>query len=136
MQDASFDEDIPLMLMAIGDQTLKLAGRIADGVVLHTFFSDETLERSVAIIRESAAESGRDPDSVRIWSVLATVEESIPEELRLRKLVGRLATYLQGYGEVLVRSNGWELADLERFRKTRLCRAFQARSTPLALSTT
>ncbi|ETD33731.1 luciferase, partial [Williamsia sp. D3] len=124
MQDASFDEDIPLMLMAIGDQTLKLAGRIADGVVLHTFFSDETLERSVAIIRESAAESGRDPAAIRIWSVLATVEESIPEELRLRKLVGRLATYLQGYGEVLVRSNGWDLADLERFRNDPFVQGF------------
>jgi alkanesulfonate monooxygenase SsuD/methylene tetrahydromethanopterin reductase-like flavin-dependent oxidoreductase (luciferase family) len=48
--------------------------------------------------------------------VLATVDDSIPEELRLRKLVGRLATYLQGYGEVLVRANGWDPADLERFR--------------------
>ena len=92
--------------------------------MLHTFFSDETLHRSVAIIRESAAESGRDPAAIRIWSVLATVEESIPEELRLRKLVGRLATYLQGYGEVLVRSNGWDLADLERFRNDPFVQGF------------
>ena len=54
---------------------------------------------------------------MRIWAVLATVEDSIPEEVRLRKLVGRLATYLQGYGEVLVRANGWDLADLQRFRE-------------------
>ena len=64
----------------------------------------------------SAERSGRDPASVRVWAVLATVEESVGEELRLRKLVGRLATYLQGYGEVLVRANGWDLADLQRFR--------------------
>jgi alkanesulfonate monooxygenase SsuD/methylene tetrahydromethanopterin reductase-like flavin-dependent oxidoreductase (luciferase family) len=51
-----------------------------------------------------------------VWSVLATVEDSIPEEARLRKLVGRLATYLQGYGQVLVRANGWDPAVLERFR--------------------
>ena len=115
-QDSSFDEDIPVLMMAIGGKTLELAGRVADGVVLHTFLSDETLARSVATIRRSAEEAGRDPSSVRVWAVLGTVEESVPEELRLRKLVGRLATYLQGYGEVLVRANGWDLAALERFR--------------------
>jgi probable F420-dependent oxidoreductase len=124
MQDPSFDEDIPLMLVAIGDQTLKLAGRIADGVVLHTFFSDATVERAVGVIRDAAVDSGRDPAAVRIWSVLATVEDSIPEELRLRKLVGRLATYLQGYGDVLVQANGWDPADLDRFRNDPFVQGF------------
>jgi 5,10-methylenetetrahydromethanopterin reductase len=119
-QDSTFDEDIPVLMMAIGGRTLELAGRVADGVVLHTFLSDETLARSVATIRGAAEQAGRDPASVRIWAVLATVEESIGEEARLRKLVGRLATYLQGYGEVLVRANGWDLADLERFRTDEL----------------
>lgn len=32
------------------------------------------------------------------------------------KTVGRLATYLQGYGDLLVRTNGWDPAVLERFR--------------------
>ena len=68
------------------------------------------------MIAAAAEEAGRDPASVRVWAVLATVEESIPEERRLRKLVGRLATYLQGYGDVLVRANGWDPAVLERFR--------------------
>ena len=86
-------------------------------MVLHTFFTDETLERAVGTVRRSAEESGRDPASVRIWSVLATVEESVPEELALRKTVGRLATYLQGYGQVLVDANGWSRDDLARFRR-------------------
>ena len=94
-------------MMAIGERTLRLAGRLADGVVLHTFFTDETLARAVRTVRRSAEEAGRDPASVRIWAVLATVEESVPEELALRKTVGRLATYLQGYGQVLVDANGW-----------------------------
>ena len=115
-QDSSFDEDIPVVFMGIGEKTLRWAGGVADGVVLHTFMTDETLARSVATIREGADRAGKDPASVRVWSVLATVEDSIPEEQRLRKLVGRLATYLQGYGEVLVRANGWDLAGLERFR--------------------
>jgi 5,10-methylenetetrahydromethanopterin reductase len=123
-QDSSFDEDIPVLMMAIGPKSLQLAGRVADGVVLHTFLSDETLARSVATIRRSAEEAGRDPASVRVWAVLATVEESIGEEARLRKLVGRLATYLQGYGEVLVRANGWDLAALERFRADDLVQGY------------
>ncbi|KRB77087.1 LLM class F420-dependent oxidoreductase [Nocardioides sp. Root190] len=123
-QDASFDEDIPVLMMAIGEKSLRLAGTIADGVVLHTFFTDETLARAVATVRGAAEEAGRDPASVRIWSVLATVEDSIPEEARLRKLVGRLATYLQGYGEVLVRANGWSLEDLQRFREHPLVQGY------------
>ncbi|MET0837361.1 MAG: TIGR03857 family LLM class F420-dependent oxidoreductase [Marmoricola sp.] len=115
-QDSSFDESIPILMMAIGERTLRLAGRLADGVVLHTFFTDETLERAVRTIRRAAEEAGRDPASVRIWAVLATVEESVPEEVALRKTVGRLATYLQGYGQVLVDANGWSRDDLDRFR--------------------
>jgi probable F420-dependent oxidoreductase len=123
-QDPSFDEDIPVLMMAIGPRSLELAGRVADGVVLHTFLSDETLARSVATVRRAAEEAGRDPATVRVWAVLATVEDSIPEELRLRKLVGRLATYLQGYGEVLVRTNGWDPAALQRFRADPLLQGY------------
>ena len=123
-QDKTFDEDIPVLMMAIGPKSLELAGRVADGVVLHTYFTDETLARAVRTIRESAERAGKDPAGVRIWSVLATVEESIPEEQRLRKLVGRLATYLQGYGEVLVRANGWDPAALERFRNDALVQGY------------
>ncbi|MDO5504146.1 MAG: TIGR03857 family LLM class F420-dependent oxidoreductase, partial [Actinomycetia bacterium] len=114
-QDASFDERIPVMMMAVGPRTLELAGKVADAVVLHTFMTDETLERSVGIVRRAAEEAGRDPRSVRVWSVLATVHDGLPEELRLRKIVGRLATYMQGYGQVLVRANGWDPAVLETF---------------------
>ena len=133
-QDSSFDEDVPVLLMAIGDRSLELAGRIADGVVLHTFLSDDALRRSVQVVRNAAADAGRDPASVRVWAVLATVTDDLPEELRLRKLVGRLATYLQGYGAVLVRANGWDPADLERFRADDLVQgypgAFDAVGTP------
>ncbi len=119
-QDSSFDERIPVLMTAIGDRTLELAGRIADGVVLHTFLTDEALARSVTKVRQAAAEAGRDPGSVRVWAVLGTVEESVPEELALRKTVGRLATYLQGYGQVLVDANGWSGDDLTRFREDSL----------------
>jgi len=114
--DADFDEDVPLGLVAFGPNSLALAGRAMDMVVLHTFFTDETVERAVATVRRAAEEAGRDPASVRIWSCYATVHDGLPEEVRLRKTVGRLATYLQGYGDLMVRTNGWDPSVLERFR--------------------
>ena len=114
--DPSFNEEIPVMLTAIGERTLEFAGSLADGVILHTFFADDALERSVAAVRRGAERAGRDPASVRIWSVLATVGDHLDEELRLKKLVGRLATYLQGYGDLLVSVNNWDPQVLARFR--------------------
>ena len=115
--DPDFDEDIPVLLVALGERTLEFAGGVADAVVLHTFFDDEALANSVAAVRRGAAAAGRDPASVRIWSVLATIGDHIGPELRLRKTVGRLATYLQGYGDVLVQINRWDPEVLTRFRQ-------------------
>ena len=36
--------------------------------------------------------------------------------MQLKKTVGRLATYLQAYGDLMVRTNDWDPAVLERFR--------------------
>ncbi len=122
--DRSYDEDIPVLVTALGERTLEWAGGVVDAVVLHTFFSDDTLARSVAAVRRGAEAAGRDPSSVRVWSVLATVGDHLDEDARLRKLVGRLATYLQGYGDLLVRVNGWDPAVLEAFRADELVRTF------------
>lgn len=113
---ASFDDDIPMLLVAFGPNSLALGGRCFDAVVLHTFFTDETTARAVERVRRAATEAGRDPDSVKVWSCYATIGDHLPEEDRLRKTVGRMATYLQGYGDLLVRTNGWDPALLERFR--------------------
>jgi len=114
--DSSFDEDIPLGFVAFGPNSLALAGRCFDSVVLHTFFTDETVERCVATVRAAAEQAGRDPASVRIWSCYATIGDHLPEALRLKKTVGRLATYLQGYGDLLVETNDWDPAALAHFR--------------------
>jgi probable F420-dependent oxidoreductase len=122
--DTSFDEDIPLLLTAFGPNTLRLAGRAFDAVVLHTFFTDETTARCVETVRRAAEEAGRDPASVRVWSVFATVGDHLPEELRLRKTVGRMATYLQGYGDLLVETNRWDPEVLTRFRADPMVASF------------
>ncbi len=114
--DPEFDEQIPLLLSAFGPESLKLAGRAFDAVLLHTFFTDETLQRVVRTVRDEAERVGRDPASVRIWSCYAVVGDWLPDDVRLKKTVGRMATYLQAYGDLMVRTNGWDHAVLERFR--------------------
>lgn len=114
--DASFDEDIPLAVTAFGPNTLALGGRVFDAVVLHTFFTDETLQRCVKTVKDAAEQAGRDPATVKVWSCFATVGDHLPEDVRLKKLVGRMATYLQGYGDLMVETNRWDPEPLKKFR--------------------
>ena len=114
--DPDFNEDIRLALVAFGPNTLALGGRAFDDVILHTYFTPETLQRCVKTVKAAAEKAGRDPDSVRVWSCFATVGDHLPEQLRLKKTVARLATYLQGYGDLLVQTNDWDPAVLQRFR--------------------
>ncbi|WP_067686407.1 TIGR03857 family LLM class F420-dependent oxidoreductase [Nocardia jejuensis] len=121
--DADFDEEIRLALVAFGPKTLALGGRAFDDVILHTYFPPETVRRCVRTVKQAAERAGRDPAAVRVWSCLATVGDHIPEAERLRKTVGRLATYLQGYGDLLIRTNEWDPAVLQRFRADPIVRS-------------
>jgi len=111
------DEDIPILYVGFGPKSLRHAGQIYDGAHLHTFMSDQALSNAVAQYREGEAEVGKPAGHGRIWSVLATVCDA-SEEAYLQKIVARLATYLQipGYGDTLVRINGWDPEELARFR--------------------
>lgn len=119
---------IPFGIAAFADSTLRLGGQCFDEVILHTFFTDETTRRCVNTIKNSAIDAGRDPDSVKVWACLATIGDHIPYELKLKKTVARMATYLQVYGDLLARTNGWDLALLSSFRENPLV---QAQSGPI-----
>lgn len=123
--DPAFDEHIPMTFTAFGPNSLALGGRAFDAVVLHTFFTDETTARCVRIVKQAAERAGRNPDDVRVWSCFATIGDHLPYDVRLKKTVGRMATYLQAYGDLMVRTNDWDPAVLERFRKDPLVAGFQ-----------
>ena len=113
--DPDFNEDIRLALVAFGPETLKLGGRrVRRRHPAHLLHPGDA-GASVKTVKDAAEQAGRS-DSVRVWSCFATVGDHLPEELRLKKTVARLATYLQGYGDLLVNTNGWDPAVLERFR--------------------
>ncbi len=116
--------DVPMLLVAFGPNSLALGGRCFDEVVLHTFFTDETTRRAVRIVKEAAEAAGRDPKAVKVWSCFATVGDHIPYEARMMKTVGRMATYLQGYGDLMVATNRWDESVLARFRADAVVQSF------------
>ena len=113
----SINENIPVLYVGFGPKSLVNAGRIYDGVHLHTFMGGQALRQAVAQVRQGEREAGRAPGTVKVWSVLATACDA-SEERYLRLIVARLASYLQipGYGEMLVAVNGWDDEVLDRFR--------------------
>jgi probable F420-dependent oxidoreductase len=126
-------ESIPLLLTAFGARSLEFAGGVFDGVILHTFMSDEAVRRAARLVRRGAEKAGRDPASVRVWSVLAVACEA-SEERELKLLTARMATYLQapGYGELLLAINGWDPKPLVRFRGSQIVRAIPGAIDSLA----
>jgi probable F420-dependent oxidoreductase len=123
--DAAFDEHIPITFTAFGPNSLAFGGRSCDAVVLHTFFTAETTARCVAAVKQAAEEAGRDPADVRVWSCFAAVGDHLSESVRLKKTVGRMATYLQAYGDLLIRTNNWDPAVLRKFRAAPIITSFK-----------
>ena len=127
-----YDEHIPMTFTAFGPNSLALGGRAFDAVVLHTFFTDETTERCVNTVKAAAESAGRDPDAVKVWSCFASVGDHLPEPVRLKKLVGRMATYLQAYGDLMVRTNNWDPEILRKFREDEFVANFRGAIDSLA----
>jgi 5,10-methylenetetrahydromethanopterin reductase len=64
--------DIPVWVAATSLKGLKLAGRVADGVLLNATTSVEYCRNAVRIFRESAREAGRDPDTLDVAGIIVT----------------------------------------------------------------
>jgi 5,10-methylenetetrahydromethanopterin reductase len=56
---------VPIWIAALGPRSVRLAGRVADGVLLN-WCSPERVARARNAVRTSASEAGRDPDAVTI----------------------------------------------------------------------
>jgi 5,10-methylenetetrahydromethanopterin reductase len=111
----------PLLLAAIGPKTLALAGRCYDGVILHPLLTPAAVRRSASIVRAAASEAGRDPDHVRCYATVLCAP-AVSEAERQLAIEARAAGYLSlpGLGDSLARINGWDEADLARYRGQRV----------------
>lgn len=58
---------MPVYVTAEGPRTLRMAGRVADGVVMHTAATPDIVAGSVAAVHEGARAAGRDPSDVDVW---------------------------------------------------------------------
>jgi 5,10-methylenetetrahydromethanopterin reductase len=64
---------VPIWMAAEGPRTQRLAGRIADGVVLSNCLTRDAYELATAHIAEGAAEAGRSLDDLEIWCMANVV---------------------------------------------------------------
>ena len=107
----------PLVIGAVGPKTLALAGEHYDGVLLHPFLTDAAVTRSANIVRDAAEAAGRGRDACKVWSTLVVAADQSDDETTA---IGpaRLLTYAQveGYGELLLRTNEWDTEVLKAVR--------------------
>jgi 5,10-methylenetetrahydromethanopterin reductase len=83
---------VPLLLAAVGPRTLRLAGALADGVLLNYGAPLEYVEWAVAQLREGALEAGRDPEAIDVYAYLfAVCTDSADAPRRLDALRAQLA---------------------------------------------
>lgn len=108
----------PVICAGMGEKTLKWAGRIADGVVFNSLWTPAAVEASAKLVRQGAEEAGRDPASVRIWTILVTACD-VPEEAMLRYVVRRMNTYIlfPGMFDAICDANGWDKREAVRLRE-------------------
>lgn len=64
---------VPIWIAAGGPRTLRMAGRIADGVFIRVGTHPANIRVAIEQIRAGAAEAGRGPDAVRVGVVFHTV---------------------------------------------------------------
>ena len=58
---------VPLYMIAEGPKTMRLAGQIADGVIVGMGHSPEVIEATLGYIRQGAEEAGRRLEDLDIW---------------------------------------------------------------------
>ena len=109
---------VPIYLGAIGRKALRLAGAIADGVLLNAYSPVEYVRYAVGEVRSAAEESGRDPADVDIACMLVVrltdITGSTGQSLKER-IVRLLAE--PHVGEVLLEKGGFDPEILSPLRR-------------------
>jgi probable F420-dependent oxidoreductase len=114
---------VPIYVAALGPRMLRLAGEVADGVILY-LFTPEGAREAIMQVRDSARFAGRDPDAIDVVARIPVAIDQDPEMLKymLRRL---MVTYAmvdvynasiarQGYGtEANAIAERWKEGDRE-----------------------
>ena len=110
---------LPLYVAAIGPKALRLAGAVADGVVLNAYVPTAYVRYAVQEIRQAAHAAGRNPDAITIACMLVIRLTDDPESiwLSLRERLVRLLAEPH-VGEVLLDKGGFDPDILPHLRST------------------
>jgi len=110
-------QPLPIYLAALGPQALRLAGAIADGVILNAYVPTGYVRYAVREIREAARQAGRDPKAIDITCMLVvrlTPDAGAVIPGLKQRLVRLLAEpYV---GEILLAQGGFDPGILEPLR--------------------
>jgi 5,10-methylenetetrahydromethanopterin reductase len=108
---------LPIYLAAIGPKALRLAGSVADGVLLNAYVPTAYVRYAVAEVRKAASAAGRDPDAIDIACMLVVRLTDDPERIWMslkQRLVRLLAE--PHVGEILLEKGGFDPAILSPLR--------------------
>ncbi len=98
--DAAPQERVPIYIAALGPRMLRLAGEMADGVLL-SWAASSYLKEAIRQVREGAISAGRDPDEVEIsgYVRVAVTDDEEAGWLELKSQVARYAgsTHYRNY---------------------------------------
>ncbi len=108
---------VPVWIAAGGPRTLRMAGRVADGVFIRVGRHERNLRAAVEAVHAGAREVGRDSSDVGIGLVLHTL---LTEDHSYAADVGRsIAAGFYEYSPMLFEGAGleWDGPDVERLRE-------------------
>lgn len=90
----TLDSPIPIWIAALGPRAVRLAGRIADGVLLN-WCSPERVAQAREQLREGAAEAGRDPAGIVVGAYVRAAVGGAPDHAReaLARAADEYASY-------------------------------------------
>ena len=111
-------DPLPIYLAAIGPRALRLAGEVADGVLLNAYAPVEYIRWAVNEVRNAASNAGRDPASIDITCMLIVRLTDDPDAMlpALRERVARLVAE-PFVGEVLLGRSGFDTSILAPVRE-------------------
>lgn len=108
---------VPVWIAAGGPRTLRMAGRVADGVFIRVGRHEANLRHAIEAVRAGAAEAGRHPDEVKIAIILHTI---LTDDLDYASLLSRsMAAGYYEYSPMLFDPPHftWDGPDVEELKK-------------------
>jgi 5,10-methylenetetrahydromethanopterin reductase len=108
---------VPVWIAAGGPRTLRMAGRVADGVFIRVGKHEANLRTAIEAVRAGAIEAGRSPDVVKIAVILHTI---LTDDLERAALLSRsMAAGYYEYSPMLFDppNFAWEGPPVEELKK-------------------